>query len=61
MMKGLFTAEERPETIMIGTTYLKTHCMAASLRVEKGRVRLNGRSSRVRKRSTGSFPREQAA
>ncbi|GAA2968755.1 hypothetical protein GCM10010518_62870 [Kitasatospora cinereorecta] len=36
MMEGLSAAEERPKTIMIDATYLKTHRAASSLRVKKG-------------------------
>ena len=38
MMEGLSAAEERPKTIMIDATYLKTHRTASSLRVKKGGV-----------------------
>lgn len=38
MMEGLSAAEERPETIMIDATCLKTHRTASSLRVKQGGV-----------------------
>lgn len=37
-MEGLSATDERPKTIMIDATYLKTHRTASSLRVKKGGV-----------------------